>query len=171
MTRNDPRSKTRKKQEMHALQEAGTRLIRLPEDRLRQLDLPDELRHAIGEAKRITAHGGLRRQERYIGKLMRGVDMECLARQLDDLTGAAREDSRLLHAAEDWRERLLAEGGALDDLLRQYPAADPQPLRALIRNIRNAPADGSSRERRTLFRLLRALLQPAADEDDVDALE
>lgn len=165
MTENRPYSKTRKKQEMQTLQETGERLVRLPVERLRRFDLPDNLLQAILEAKRITAHGGLRRQLRYIGKLMRGVDMDVLTRNLDALTTTTGDQDRLLHATERWRERLLTEEGAITELLQHYPAADAQQLRTLVRNIKNEPAGRPSRYRRTLFRLLHALLQPDTRDD------
>lgn len=159
MTDDLPSSKTQKKQEMQALQATGERLVRLSEERLRKFNLPDDLLTALLEAKRISAHGGLRRQLRYIGKLMRGVDTEKLAQDLDGLSITSAQQDRLLHAAEEWRERLLTEVSALDELLRTYPDVDAQPLRTLLRNIKNEPADRPSKYRRTLFRMLHALLE------------
>jgi ribosome-associated protein len=158
MTDDRPSSKTQKKQEMHALQATGERLVRLPEERLRKFNLPDDLLTALLEAKRISAHGGLRRQLRYIGKLMRGVDMDRLAQDLDAINVTSAQQDRLLHAAEQWRERLLTEASALDEFLRTYPEVDAQPLRTLLRNIKNEPADRPSKYRRSLFRMLHALL-------------
>ena len=165
MTDDQPPSKTQKKQEMHSLQVTGERLVRLPEERLRKFDLPDELLEALLEAKRISAHGGLRRQLRYIGKLMRGVDMDRLTRDLEAIKTSSAQQDRLLHAAEDWRERLLTEASALDELLRAYPEIDAQPLRTLLRNIKNEPTDRPSKYRRTLFRILHAALEARAREE------
>ena len=162
MTDDRPSSKTQKKQEMHALQATGERLVHLSEERLRKFDLPDDLLAALLEAKRISAHGGLRRQLRYIGKLMRGVDMHKLAHDLDAIHVTSAQQDRLLHAAEQWRERLLTEASALDELLRTYPDVDAQPLRTLLRNIKNEPTDRPSKYRRTLFRMLHALLESRA---------
>lgn len=168
MTDDRPSSKTQKKQEMHALQATGERLVRLPEDRLRQFNLPDELLEALLEAKRISAHGGLRRQLRYIGKLMRGVDMQRLGQDLDAISTTTAQQDRLLHAAEQWRERLLAESAALEELLHTYPEVDTQALRTLLRNIKNEPADRPSKYRRTLFRLLHTLLAARTLDDPQD---
>ncbi len=159
MTDDQPPSKTQKKQEMQALQATGESLVRLSEARLRKFNLPDDLLEALLEAKRISAHGGLRRQLRYIGKLMRGVDTDRLAQDLDAISVTSARQDRLLHATEQWRERLLAEASALDELLRTYPEVETQPLRTLLRNIKNEPADRPSKYRRTLFRMLYALLE------------
>ena len=69
-------SKTRRKQEMHALQSLGETLARLPGEQLSRLDLPDSLRDAIVQARQISQRGALRRQLQYIGRLMRDLDVE-----------------------------------------------------------------------------------------------
>ena len=68
-------SKTRVKQEMHALQKIGERLIELNSNQLKECLLPDTLFEAIIEAKQIRKNGARRRQIQYIGKLMREVDI------------------------------------------------------------------------------------------------
>ncbi len=165
MTDDHSPSKTQKKQEMQALQATGERLVRLPEERLRKFNLPDELLTALLEAKRINAHGGLRRQLRYIGKLMRGVDLDRLTQDLAAIGATSALQDRLLHATEQWRERLLTEASALDELVRAYPEVDTQSLRTLLRNIKNEPADHPSKYRRPLFRLLHALLASRSEKD------
>ena len=160
MTDDPPVSKTRKKQEMQDMQTHGARLVQLPDERLRQLDLPENLLSAILEAKRITAHGGLRRQLRYIAKLLRTVDIDALMQTFAGADTVGAQDKQIFHAAERWRERLLAEDGAMDELMQNFPAADAPALRVLVRNIKNEPADRPSKHRRSLFRMLHALLEP-----------
>jgi ribosome-associated protein len=48
-------SKTRRKQEMHALQELGEELVGLKEDKLGELRLPDSLLSAVLEAKHFPS--------------------------------------------------------------------------------------------------------------------
>ena len=65
-----------------------------------------------------------------------------------------------MHRVEAWRDRLLAEGDvALAELIEQYPDADRQGLRQLVRNTleerkRNKPP----RAYRELFREVRDVL-------------
>lgn len=159
MTDDLPISKTRKKQEMQDMQAHGARLVQLPDERLRQLDLPENLLSAVLEAKKITAHGGLRRQLRYIAKLLRTVDIDALLQTFAGADTVGAQDKQIFHAAERWRERLLAEDGAIDELVRNFPAADAPALRVLVRNIKNEPVDRPSKHRRSLFRILHALLE------------
>lgn len=149
-------SKTRIKQRMQELQDVGEVLVQLPKDKLNQLELPEALHEAILEAKRITAHGGLRRQLQYIGKLMRSVDDAPIRAKLDEWNGSHAEETALLHRLENWRKRLLEDDAALSEFLTQYPAFDAQHLRTLVRNSRKEQQAGKPpKSSRELFRLLR----------------
>jgi ribosome-associated protein len=154
-----PLSKTRRKQEMHSLQDIGEALVALGNDRLAQLDIPDSLRDAVVEAKRLNARGALRRQLQYIGRLMRDIDPEPIKAKLDAWSGVSKAETTKLHLIERWRERLLAEENALGELLQDHPLADRQHLRNLIRNAQHELKAGKApKSSRTLFRELRELL-------------
>jgi len=71
-------SKSALKREYIALQKLGEELISLKESDLQGLPLDDNLHEAIMEAQQIKAHGALRRQKQYIGKLMRHIEPEPL---------------------------------------------------------------------------------------------
>ena len=78
-------SKSARKREYLALQKLGEELITLKESDLDSLPLGDNLREAIMEARQIKAHGALRRQKQYIGKLMRNIDPEPLRAEMAKL--------------------------------------------------------------------------------------
>jgi ribosome-associated protein len=69
-------SKSARKREYIALQKLGEELITLKVSDLDRLPLDDNLRDAVLEARQMKAHGALRRQKQYIGKLMRHIDPE-----------------------------------------------------------------------------------------------
>jgi len=69
-------SKSARKRENIALQKLGEELITLKASDLDSLPLDDNLREAVLQAKQMKAHGALRRQKQYIGKLMRHIDPE-----------------------------------------------------------------------------------------------
>ncbi len=69
-------SKSARKREYLALQKLGEDLVTLRESELLSIPLNEDLLEAVQEARRIKAHGALRRQKQYIGKLMRHVDPE-----------------------------------------------------------------------------------------------
>ncbi|HEY2336743.1 MAG TPA: ribosome biogenesis factor YjgA [Burkholderiales bacterium] len=149
-------SKTKRKKEMHELQALGAALVELNEA---QLDfLEPELRQAVLEAKRITAHEGRRRQLQYIGKLMRAVDPAPIRARLDALTGSSSQANARHKRLEALRARLLADDGALTEFAAAHPSADLQTLRALIRNSRKEHEEGRPpRAYRELFRLLKSI--------------
>ena len=164
-----PPSKSQRKRESSALQDLGRALVKLPEERVKRLDLPDTLRAAVLEAQRIQSHGALRRQMQYIGKLMRDVDADPIAGQLAEIRGTSDRAKAAFHALEHWRDRLLADDQALTEWLAHHPECDIQQLRQLIRNARKEAAQGNPpRSSRALFRLL-AQISDASQGDDTES--
>jgi ribosome-associated protein len=153
-------SKTKMKQRMHELQALGETLTRLSEAQLAQLALPETLREAVQEAKRIRSFEALRRQIQYIGRLMRTVDDTAIREQLAVWQGSSARHTAWLHTVERWRLRLLeSEDVALTEIKRMYPAADTGRLRALVRNARQERQAGKSpRAFRGLFQELKRLI-------------
>jgi ribosome-associated protein len=157
----EPISKTKQKQAMHELQVLGAALLDLPEAQLDALGLPDALARALREAKAITAHGARRRQIQYIGRLMREVDPAPIRERLALARGESAQASARQRRLEQWRARLLEDDAALTEFSRQFPRADTQMLRAMIRNARREQQEAKPpRAFRELFRLLR---EAAAD--------
>jgi ribosome-associated protein len=152
-------SKSQLKREMTALQDLGVALVHLNADQLARFDLPESLRDAIAQARRITDHEGRRRQLQYVGKLMRGVDAEPIQRALGAVTGDSREAIELMHRCERWRDRLLDGDAALTELLAAHPDIDAQRLRATIRAARRELAAGEApKHARELYRWLHGTL-------------
>jgi ribosome-associated protein len=164
----DKPSKSQVKREMHALFELGKQLIALPTERLKQLPLDDKLFEAVREAQRIqSSREGLRRQTHYVGKLMRDADAQAIRKQLDTWENGSREQTRHMHRLESLRDLLLRDDQALTDLLRDYPDADVQQLRTLIREGRKEaktneslqPGQDPKRKHfRALFQALKTLI-------------
>jgi ribosome-associated protein len=144
------------------LRELGVALVALSAAELAALDLPDKLADAVTACRSITAHGARLRQEMYIAKVLRHVDVAPIRAALDRRGEIDRQRVRREHALEQWRERLLAdEADAWSELATRL--VDPtalQPLRTLARQARAEQA--SSRPpaaSRQLFRRLRELLE------------
>ena len=78
-------SKSARKREYLALQKLGEELVTLRDSELLSMPLDEDLLEAVQEARRIKAHGALRRQKQYIGKLMRHVDPEPITAALERL--------------------------------------------------------------------------------------
>jgi len=152
-------SKTQRKSEAHARQTLGAALVALHRDQLSQVELPESLRDAVLAAQRITAHEGRRRQLQFIGKLMRNVDPAPIQARLDAWKSVSAEQITTMHRIEHWRERLLAEPGALGELATQFPQADVQQLRTLIRNTQRERAQNKPpKHYRAMFQFLREIM-------------
>ena len=145
----------------------GERLATLTPTQLAKLPVPESLLPHIADTRRMTAHGARKRQVAFLAKQMRREDDEVLDAIRDALDAggdAARRETALMHRAETWRERLLAEGDeALSAFVEAHPDADRQRLRQLVRSTleertRNKPP----RAFRELFREVKELLEAAA---------
>ncbi len=143
---------------MHELQALGVALLRLNERELESITLPEELRRAVLEAKRIKSHEAKRRQLQYIGRLMREVDAAPLRAKLEAIEGSSAQATAHHRRLEAWRERLLDDDEALTAFAAEHPGADMQVLRTLIRNARKEAASGKPpRAYRELFRVLKQI--------------
>ena len=151
----DAPSKTRRKKDMQALQDVGESLVALDPSKLRELDLPERLLDAIMLAKTITKHEGRRRQMQFLGRLMRDVDPEPIRAALARFDTMPRAERARFAAAESWRDRLLAEDGAIAAFVTEHPAVDPRELTDLVSAARAERASGRPPHKfRALFRLV-----------------
>ena len=149
-------SKTKRKQEMHALQALGSTLLELPPSQLDALDIPQELAEAVREARRISSHEAKRRHLQYIGRLMRKVDPDPIRTAVAELQGRSAAARARHRRIEQWRDRLLDDDQTLTEFAREHAGADLQGLRTLIRNARRELAGKRPpHAQRELFRLLR----------------
>ena len=154
-----PPSKTKIKKQMHDLQKIGEQLAALNKDQLNELDLPENLRDAINEVKRITKFGAISRQMQYIGRLMRDVDPAPIVAKMEVWNGTSRQHVAWLHQVENWRDRLLEDPDALTELLAAHPQADAQRLRTLIRNaLKEKELNKPPKSFRELFQVLRDII-------------
>jgi ribosome-associated protein len=144
---------------MDALQSLGEALVGVDRARLAELELPERLVEAIGETQRISQREARRRQIQFIGRLMRDVDPEPIRARLAQWTDAPNREKARLHAIERWRERLLADERALDDLCSQHPDADRGAFGLLVERAHREQLHGAApRAYRALFKALGALL-------------
>jgi len=132
-------SRTELKKESTELQKLGEELLTLRGDLMERLQLPDKLTEALGEVRRITNFEGRRRQMQFVGKLMRALDeqtRQAIRDALEEQRGGSAQETLALHAAEKWRDDLIASDDALQLWLGHHPGTDVQQLRALIRQAR-----------------------------------
>ncbi|MBK1649721.1 hypothetical protein CKO36_14220 [Rhabdochromatium marinum] len=152
-------SKSSIKREHLALQALAEQLLSLPRAELERLALDAKTWEAIDETARIKDKRALARHYKRIANCLARLDQEPLKALLARREQAERAASARHHQLERWRERLITEGdAALEDFLTQYPEAERQPLRALIRVARRDTEQHRPEGPRKLFRHLRTLM-------------
>lgn len=160
-------SKTRIKQEMHALQKIGERLVELNPKQLAEFCLPKTLKDAIIEAKQLRKREARRRQIQFVGKLMREVDVGPIQKRLSTRDGVSLQHNTWIHLVERWRNCLLKDKHAFAEFGRQYPTADLQRIRALTRNAHKERLSNKSlRSFRALFHELQTSIPETSEQND-----
>jgi ribosome-associated protein len=156
----DTYSKTRRKNDMHALQELGVALVALDPKRLGTLDLPERLADAIAFARSVKQHEARRRQLQFIGRLMRDIDPAPLREALAAWAEGPRRERARFAELERWRDRVLDDPGGLQAFLEAHPAAPREALADIVADARVERARGAPpRKSRALFRALKQILE------------
>lgn len=157
----DEKSKSQVKREYKALQKLGEDLLHFNAGQLAELPLSEDVLRAVEEGRKIKPHsGGHKRQVKYIGKKLAELDTEALWEAVEQQRDKDRLNNARFHLVEEWRDRLLAEqDAALAQFVDDYPSADRQALRQLIRNAqREAEKQQPPKAARQLFKALREIM-------------
>lgn len=154
-------SKSQRKRELHQLLELTERALSLSDEKLAKTGINEKALGAFKDARKMKASGARNRQLKYISKLIRNDDIEILTRYLDEASQAEANARHFFHQLERWRDRFLAEGdGVLGEFLGEYPQADRQQLRTLIRQAQKEKlAEKPPVAARKLFKYLRSLAE------------
>jgi ribosome-associated protein len=167
-------SRTQQRVEALEIRSLAEKLVALPAAQLARLPIPEELMPHIVETQRITSHIAHKRQLQFLAKQMRREEdevLEAIRDAMDEGGDAARRETAMLHHAEQWRDRLLSGGDdALANLMEEFPTADRQKLRQLVRNALDERAKNKPpRAFREIFREVKELLAGAEDAGDEQA--
>lgn len=155
------KSKSQIKRELKSIQDLGGDLAQLPASKLKKIPLPEELREAIAELKKINSFTARKRHLQFIGKLMRRLDnLEEIQKAYDELLKGDKLSNQHFQLIEKWRTRLMSDDqNALTEFIQKYPNEHIQQLGQLIRQ---AKAERVSEKNlgaaKALFRLLVAIV-------------
>ncbi|TLF49634.1 DUF615 domain-containing protein [Halomonas urmiana] len=150
-------SKSQLKREMQSLQQLGEQIIAMSDAQRARFPLSDDLLAAVEETGRIKAREARRRHMQYVGKLMRGEDLEGIQAVFDEIENEKLRRDHAFHRLEKWRDRLIDEGDdTVEAFLVEFPDVERQALRQLIRNARRERDQGKPpTSARRLFKLIR----------------
>jgi len=139
------KSKTQIKKEAEELQKLGVELIKLPNQHLKRMDIPDALLKALIDAKSIKSNIAGRRQRQFIGALMRDVDPEPIRHALQQIDAGLPIESEIDKETRTWLDRLLkGDPAGLEEFISAFPGLERQKLRQLLRNIKKEKTTGKS---------------------------
>jgi ribosome-associated protein len=112
----------------------GKELVEMPEGKLQKFNLPDSLKEAIYEARKLKSREAKRRHLQYIGKLMRISNIDEIQNTLDKMDHQSLTYRQHFKQLEVWRERIITKGNkGIEAFLKDYPLAERQQLRNLQR--------------------------------------
>ena len=162
-------SRGEQRREALAVLEIAHRLVEQPAARLAQMPLADDVLAAALAAQRISAQIARKRAVGFLAKKLRREDeaaLDSIRAALDFDKADSRREAAALHRLEALRDQLI-EGGdeGLAQLLAEFPQADRQQLRQLLRNAREEKRLGKPPHAyRELFRQLRALHEATGED-------
>ncbi|HHF5435115.1 ribosome-associated protein [Haemophilus influenzae] len=152
-------SKSEIKRDAEDLKQLGEKIVNLTKNNLAKIPLNESLLDAIELAQRLQKEAR-RRQLQYIGKLLRGIDVEPIREVLDKIENKHNQQQAMLHKIEKVRDELVEKGDvALTDLLNDYPDGDRQQLRNLIRSAQKEREQNKpSKAYREIYQMLKVLM-------------
>jgi ribosome-associated protein len=157
----EPPSKSQRKRDMTAVQDLGEELTMLSRKQLDKLRLSDTLLAALAEFNRLPpSHGARRRQLQFIGKVMRDENHEEIQAELNKMRTPDRAQVRRAQLIEEWGDRLLA-GNEVDvnAFVTQWPLAERQAIRAIVRNYNKEDEEAARVSRRRLMSYIKEYIE------------
>lgn len=111
-------SRSEQKRRIKEVERLVVELIELPETVLTQMPIAQDLQAHIVEATRLQG-GARQRQIKYLTKLLRELPLEEIYRLLSQHRGKALAEKKQVHELEFYRNALIEEALAHDQLSRQ----------------------------------------------------
>lgn len=156
--RERPKSRSQRRREHLAVHALGETLTRMSPGHLERLPLPETLRAAVLEARRLEGRAG-RRQLRFLARLLSRGDPDALRAAMEFVSDSGPAAGARRRRLEVRRDRLVEEGdAAIQALVESRPGADRQRLRRMVREARaERERGGPDTHARALVAYLREL--------------
>jgi ribosome-associated protein len=148
------KSKTQLKKEADDIQQFGIEISNLPNHKIKELSLSDEIIEAIIFYKEIKKNSAKRRQAQFLGKLLRDFDLSNVTQEMDKLKAFSRLQVKFEHEAELWRDKLINDQSALNEYINEFQP-DLTNLNQTINAARKEfQSDKKSKNYRNLYRII-----------------
>jgi ribosome-associated protein len=150
------KSKTQLKKEADGIQQFGIEISNLPNHKIKELSLSDEIIEAIIFYKEIKKNSAKRRQAQFLGKLLRDFDLSNVTQEMDTLKAFSRLQVKFEHEAELWRDKLINDQSALNEYINEFQP-DLNNFNQTINAARKEfQSDKKSKNYRNLYRVILA---------------
>ncbi len=152
-------NKTQLKKDIAVTHKLAEEIVSLSSTQLTELALPLDVYTAAKAAAGMSQRGARKRQLKFLTGLLRNNDLEEIEGKLAKIKSQSALAVKEHHLLERWRNRLLEEGDqALSSLLQEYPNADRQQLRQLLRNAKKETEMGKPpKSARLVYQYLKEL--------------
>lgn len=143
----EPSSRTQKKKEATKMQVLGERLLEFKITDLDKIPLPDRIRIAITEYKRLpNSHGAKKRQKQYLGKIMRDCSREEINDAINLLQSPRKTSPQSRVLAKELIEIILTAGDdGINQILTKHSRLQRQKLRQLFREYSKAAEENRAK--------------------------
>jgi len=161
-------NKTQLKKDIAVLFVLAEKMSALSTEQLNTLELPENIRNAVAEVPEPRHRGARKRSLKFIAGQLHKIDVAPILERLARIESKSAHATREHHIIERWRERLLNQGDdAMTALLDEYPDADRQELRQLVRNAQKETEQNKPpKSYRLLYRYLKSLFDFIGDIND-----
>ena len=150
------KSKTQLKKEADDIQQFGIEISNLPNHKIKELSLSDEIIEAIIFYKEIKKNSAKRRQAQFLGKLLRDFDLSNVTQEMDTIKAFSRLQVKFEHEAELWRDKLINDQSALNEYINEFQP-DLTNLNQTINAARKEfQSNKKSKNYRNLYRIILA---------------
>ena len=150
------KSKTQLKKEADDIQQFGIEISNLPNHKIKELSLSDEIIEAIIFYKEIKKNSAKRRQAQFLGKLLRDFDLSNVYQEMGTLKAFSRLQVKFEHEAELWRDKLINNQSVLNEYINEFQP-DLTNLNQTINAARKElQSDKKSKNYRNLYRIILA---------------
>lgn len=151
-------SKSERKRQDDGLQKVCRELMDLSVSELKKIPMDELLSDAITLAHKIRhTNEGYRRQMQYVNKVLRNCDSQPIIEALEIFKQRHKRSDLEASQLEVIRDRLLSQGdSAINEVIEQYPVADRQRLRQLVRQAnKEAKQEKPAKSAKELFQYLK----------------
>lgn len=163
----EEKSRSQAKREAKQATDLAIRLTGLSVKQRAKLPLPPIVQDSINSVIKTTSHIAKKRCVSHLGHVLRSLpEGECdvIEQAYQGLMVSMDTQSPQFQLTEQWRERLMDEGGvALTELLKAYRCDDIQRLKVLVRQAQQERQGDKNQQKyagasKALFRFLRDMM-------------